>query len=142
MTDLRSCRLNRHRNIPHTLPHWIAWLAFGVGLSGAISLRLILLAKAYRPELIRLFWYMGVCGNMVFFMFRSYITRRRRRLIIDLSLVEKMKDQDNLCPEDYEAIKYLISSLSASKEQWNYAVIFVFSLAAIAWDLWFNMTTP
>ncbi len=142
MTDLRSCRLDGHRNVPHTLPHWVAWLAFGVGLSGAISLRLILLAKAYRPELIRLFWYMGVCGNMVFFMFRSYITRRRRRLIMDLSLMEKMKDPDNLCPEDYEAIKYLISSLSASKEQWNYAVIFVFSMAAIAWDLWFHMTTP
>jgi len=124
------------------LPRLVVWLAFGVGLSGAISLRLILLAKAYRPEFIRLFWYMGVCGNMVFFMFRSYITRRRRRLIMDLSLVEKMKDLDNLCPKDYEAIKYLISSLSASKEQWNYAVIFVFSMAAIAWDLWFNMTTP
>lgn len=61
---------------------------------------------------------------------------------MDLSLVEKMKDLDNLCPKDYEAIKYLISSLSASKEQWNYAVIFVLSMAAIAWDLWFNMTTP
>ncbi len=112
-----------------------------MGLSGAISLRLILVAKAYNPGLIRIFWYLGVCGNMLFFMFRSYITHRRRKLIMDLGLLEKMSDQHNLCPEDYEAIKYLISSLYASKEQWNYAVIFVFSMAAIVWDLWFSMTT-
>ncbi len=61
---------------------------------------------------------------------------------MELRLVEKLKDRNNLRPEDYDAIKYIISSLSASKEQWNYAVIFVFSMAAIAWDLWFSMTSP
>ncbi len=142
MTKANYCQLNANRNIPHTLPKWVTWLAFAVGFTGAISLRLILMAKAYKPELIRLFWYIGVCGNMIFFMFRSYITRKRRRLITNLNLLEKMEDHNSLCPEDYEAIRYLISSLYASKEQWNYAVIFIFSLAAIIWDLWLTMNTP
>ncbi len=139
MREPDHCKLEPGRAIPHTLPNWVTWLAFSVGLTGALSIRLILVAKAYRPEFIRLFWYTGICGNMVFFMFRSYITRRRRKLIADLHLLDKLAGQDRLCPEDYEAIRYLVASLYASKEQWNYAVIFVFSLLAIAWDIWLNL---
>ncbi len=121
--------------VPSRFPGWVTWLAFSVGLTGSISLRLILIAKAYHPELIRLFWYIGVCGNMVFFLFRSFITRRRRRLITGLDLVEKLRSRGRLHPEDYEALRYLVGSLDASKEQWNYLVIFLCSIAAIAWDL-------
>ena len=123
--------------IPASYPNWVTWLAFGIGLTGAISLRLILIAKAYQPELIRVFWYIGVCGNMLFFLFRSYITHRRRRLIAGLGLLKKLQQKDKLCSEDYQALRYLVSSLYLSKERWNYLVISVCSLAAIAWDLIF-----
>ncbi len=121
--------------IPTRYPAWVTWLAFAVGLTGAISLRLILIAKSYRPELVRLFWYMGVCGNMLFFMFRAFITHRRRRLITNLRLQEKLHEENSLCPEDYEALRYLVGSLYTSKERWNYLIIFIFSIMAIAWDL-------
>ncbi len=126
------------REVPNRFPDWVTWTAFGVGLTGALSLRLILLARTYDPGLIRPLWYLGVCGNMLFFMFRSYITHRRRKLITELELLEKLKQEDRLCPEDYTALRYLVASLSASKEQWNYLVIFLFSMAAIAWDLIVN----
>jgi hypothetical protein len=122
--------------VPARFAGWVTWLAFGIGLAGATSLRLILVAKAYHPELIRLFWYIGVCGNMPFFLFRSYITYRRRHLITELGLLEKLEDEGRLCPEDYQALRYLLSSLIASKERWNYVIISILSLAAIAWDLW------
>jgi len=126
---------NGSSKIPTSYPNWVTWLAFGLGLAGSISLRLILIAKAYQPELIRLFWYIGVCGNMLFFFFRSYITHRRRRLIAGLGLIKKLQQKDKLCSEDYQALRYLVSSLYSSKERWNYLVISVCSLAAIAWDL-------
>jgi len=125
-------------NMPKRLPGWVAWLAFAVGFMGAVSLRLILVAKAYKPELIRLFWYLGVVGNMLFFLFRAYITHRRKRLILELNLLQKLKGENGLCPQDYQAIGYVLSSLVASKEMWNYAIIFVFSVLAILWDLWFE----
>lgn len=140
MENAYSCSTGPDRSaVPSRYPEWVTWLAFGVGLTGAISLRLILVAKAYHPELIRLFWYVGICGNMLFFLFRSFITQRRRRLITDLGLLEKLQEQDRLSPEDYKALRYLVSSLHASKERWNYTVIFVCSVAAITWDLWANM---
>ncbi len=121
--------------VPSRFPAWVTWLAFAVGLTGAISLRLILIAKAYRPELVRLLWYVGVCGNMIFFMFRAFITQRRRHLIASLRLREKLREEDSLCPADYEALRYLVESLYISKERWNYLIIFVCSVLAIAWDV-------
>jgi len=136
-TTLNSCSLDPGPGsaVPSRYPAWVIWLAFATGLTGAISLRLILIAKAYRPELVRLLWYLGVCGNMLFFMFRAFITHRRRRLITTLRLQEKLQQENSLCPEDYEALRYLVSSLYASKERWNYAIIFVCSIMAIAWDI-------
>jgi len=127
-------------HVPHRLPSWVTWLAFGVGLTGSISLRLILVAKAYKPELISFFWYVGVCGNMLFFLFRSYITSRRRRAIERLRLLEKLEAKAPLSEEDLKALHYLVSSIKVSKERWNYVVIFVCSLMAIFWDLWLRFS--
>ncbi len=112
-----------HSLIPSKYPTWITWIAFCVGLTGSISLRLILIAKEYNPDLVRLFWYVGVCGNMLFFMFRAFITQRRRRLIATLKLDEKLYGKKALTSEDYMALAYLVASLRTSKERWNYAVI-------------------
>ncbi len=123
---------------PHVLSPWITWAIFALGLVAALSLRLILVAKAYRPELIRALWYMGICGNMIFFFFRSYITYRRRRLITELDLIAKLEQGSPLTRDECNALRYLVKSLYASKERWNYAVISIFSFAAIAWDLFWT----
>jgi len=80
--------------------------------------------------------YLGVCGNMVFFSFRFYVAGRRRRVIEELSLLEKLEAKKPLTPEELRALHYLVSSLKVSKERWNYVIIFTCSLAAIAWDLY------
>ncbi|NPA94308.1 MAG: hypothetical protein GXO58_02635 [Thermodesulfobacteria bacterium] len=122
--------------LPHQMPIWVTWLAFAVGLTGALSLRLILVARLYSPELVRLYWYIGVIGNMLFFLFRTFITWRRRRLIMALNILEKLEKRSSLTERDYVALQYLVSSIYVSKERWNYFVIFFFSILAIAWDLW------
>lgn len=73
---------------------------------------------------------------MVFFSFRFYVAGRRRRVIEELDLLEKLEAHRQLSPQDLAALHYLVSSLKVSKERWNYIIIFTCSLAAIAWDLW------
>ena len=134
--EILACPIDFDKNIiPTRLPNWTIWLAFFIGLSGAISLRLILIAKAYKPEMIRLLWYIAVCCNMAFFLFRTYITNRRRRLIISLNLMEKLNKEESLCPQDFAALRYLIASIYLSKEIYNYLIIFLFSLIAIFVDI-------
>jgi hypothetical protein len=77
---------------------------------------------------------------MLFFLFRSYITNRRRRIIARLRLLEKLEKGNPLSPEDIAALHYIVGSVYISKERWNYLVIFICSLGAIAWDLWFRFT--
>lgn len=127
---------NSSYQMPHKMPTWVTWLAFAVGLTGALSIRLILIARLYNPELVRIYWYIGVIGNMLFFLFRTFITWRRRRLILAMDIMDKLKKRKTLSEQDYVALEYLVSSLYVSKERWNYFVIFFFSMLAIAWDLW------
>ncbi|MBX6422104.1 hypothetical protein [Thermosulfurimonas sp. F29] len=124
--------------VPHRFPAWVSWGAFFLGLTGSISLRLILVAKAYRPQLIDVFWYVGVCGNLVFFLFRAYITSRRRKTIEELHLLEKLGSRRPLSSTDLEALRYIVASVQVSKERWNYLIISLCSLVAILWDLWFR----
>ncbi|MGQ9499234.1 MAG: hypothetical protein ACUVQ6_02500 [Dissulfurimicrobium sp.] len=119
-------------------PAWVTWFVFSIGLVGAVSLRLILVAKPYWPGMIRPLWYIAICGNMLFFLFRAYITQRRKRFISGLCLLDKLQDERSLCPQDYHALRYLVISLNASKEMWNYAIIFVLSVFAILWDIAFG----
>ncbi|UKL13730.1 hypothetical protein [Dissulfurimicrobium hydrothermale] len=135
----RFCPMNPNTNkIPAAFPAWVAWLAFSIGLTGAVFVRLILVAKAYWPDMIRPFWYIAILGNMIFFLFRAFITYRRKGLIARLNLLEKLQNKNSLCPQDYMALRYLITSLYTSKEMWNYAVIFILSILAIVWDLVFG----
>ncbi|MGQ9744651.1 MAG: hypothetical protein ACUVQV_01370 [Dissulfurimicrobium sp.] len=88
-------------------PAWVTWLVFSIGLVGAVSLRLILVAKPYWPGMIRPLWYIAICGNMLFFLFRAYITQRRKRFISGLCLLDKLQDERSLCPQDYHALDTL-----------------------------------
>ena len=50
-------------------------------------------------------------------------------------LIEKVKENACLTDEDREVVLYLLSSVKASLEDVNYAIIFLLSVIAVAADL-------
>ena len=50
-------------------------------------------------------------------------------------LIEKVKENACLTDEDREVVLYLLSSVKASLEDLNYAIIFLLSVIAVAADL-------
>jgi hypothetical protein len=84
---------------------------------------------------VRPVWYFGVIGYMLFFMYRYFISQRRKRTIAHSDIIEKIRDGVALSAEDREAALYLLKSVRASQEDWNYLAIFVLSIIAIALDL-------
>ena len=50
-------------------------------------------------------------------------------------IIEKLRDGRALDADDREAALYLLRSVNKSPEDWNYLVIFVLSIIAIALDL-------
>ncbi|WP_440952126.1 hypothetical protein [Methanococcoides sp. FTZ1] len=106
-------------------------LYFWVGLVSAIALRAIIIADYYNDYVARILFYLGVIGYMAFFAHRYRIAKRRAGVLNELELLNKIEKYETLTKEDIDGLKYIIWSLSVSKERLNYLIIIVFSMIAI-----------
>jgi hypothetical protein len=110
-------------------------LYFYIGLISAILLRSIVIANHYSAFWGKAIWYIGVVGYLWFFTHRYHIAERRIGVVKNLDLLEKVKNRQKLSENDFEGLKYLLCSLSVSKERANYLIISVLSIVAIILSL-------
>ena len=120
---------------PKIIPKPVIVGFFVLGLLSSVAFRAIILLQKYSPAWVRPVWYLGVIGYLLFFMYRYYISQRRKRTIAHSSIIEKISSGVMLNAEEREAALYLLKSVRASQEDWNYFAIFVLSIVAIALDL-------
>jgi len=121
---------------PKIVPKPVIISFFIIGLLSSVAFRAIILLQRYYPNWVRPVWYFGVLGYMAFFMYRYFISQRRKHAIAHSEIIEKISAGAVLSGEDREAALYLLKSVQASQEDWNYLAIFVLSIAAMALDLW------
>jgi len=126
---------------PHTVPRYVIYIFFTLGLISAIAFRAIVILERLEPLWVRPIWYIGVFGYLFFFLYRWRITRKRKRAISKYNLLEKIGSKGELSEEEKEAVLYLLRSIKASPEDINYAVIFILSLLAVAVDIALSLTT-
>lgn len=123
------------KTVPRILPKPIIITFFLLGVLSSVAFRAIILFQKFSPQWVRPVWYFGVIGYMVFFMYRYGISLRRKRIIAQTDIVEKLKEGVALSVKDKEAALYLLKSIQKSREDWNYLAIFILSIVAIALDL-------
>ncbi len=116
-------------------PKAISTLFFFIGLFSAVSFRLIILVQHAHPSYVRIFWYLAVIANLIFFAFRYYISRKRRRAIHEADLIAKLNTNAPLQPSDKDALLYLLTSIERSREGLNYLSISILSIIAMLIDL-------
>ncbi len=109
--------------------------AFILGVLTAIALRALIVFMHVNPDWVRPIWYFAVVGNFFFFYFRFMITQRRKKAIKDFELIKKIKEGKRLTDDEREVTIYLLSSIEKSLENYNYLVIFIFSILAILLDI-------
>lgn len=119
----------------HTLPKSVINFFFVLGIVGAISFRILIFTDRISPALTKIVWYVGVIGYLLFFMFRFYISHKRRTAIVQFKLIEKINSATTLSEDDREVATYIFSSLLKSKENVNYFVIFILSFVVILLDI-------
>ena len=124
---------------PHTVPKYVIYGFFILGLLSAIAFRIIIVFQHIEPTWVRPVWYAGILGYLVFFLYRYSISRKRKNAIKDYDLITKLKDNACLSDKDREIVIYLLSSIQKSMEDLNYYIIFILSILAIAADIIFTM---
>jgi len=113
---------------------------FLLGLSTAIAFRALIVLDHVQPGWVRPVWYFGVLGNFVFFLYRFRVTERRKKVVKEFQLIEKVRSGSSLSSNEREVLVYLLNSIKLSPENINYLVIFLFSLLAIAIDIGLSFT--
>jgi len=127
--------------IPHTLPPFVIYFLFILGIISAIAFRVIIVVQRVEPSWVRPVWYIGTIGYMIFFIYRYYISKKRKMAIERFQLLEKVKSNTCLTHEDRETVIYLLSSIKKSPEDFNYFIIFLLSIMAITIDIYLAIST-
>lgn len=121
--------------LPHTLPAFVINLFFGIGVISAISFRALIIFTHTSPHWFRPVWYLGTIGYLFFFLYRYWISQKRKKAIRHYGLLEKLRGSAPITGEEREVVVYLLSSIAKSREDLNYLIIFFLSFLAVAADL-------
>lgn len=104
---------------------------FWAGIIATIAYRIIIVLNLYNPSWVKIAWYIGTVGFVLYFGHRFNIARKRARLIKEYNLVETIDKADCIDPQKKQILHYLAKTTVTSKSRWNAAAIFFLSIAAL-----------
>ncbi|MBT6691557.1 hypothetical protein HOB10_04460 [Candidatus Parcubacteria bacterium] len=106
---------------------------FWAGVIATLAYRIIIVLNFYNTTWVKISWYIGTVGFIIYFIHRFDISKKRSALIVKHRLREKLDANtlDELNKEDNEALGYILKTLVSSKERYNYYIIFILSGIAL-----------
>ncbi|HUW23634.1 MAG TPA: hypothetical protein VMW39_06365 [bacterium] len=108
-----------------------SWVFFFVALIAVIAIRAVNVVLDFNPLLAKIFWYTGVGGFFVYFMYKFRYDSILHRELGRTKLVDKLLSQDKLSEHDYNVLGTILCKLSSKKDKINYFFIFFFSGLAL-----------
>lgn len=111
---------------------------FWVGVMATLSYRAVIVFNFYSNTLVKISWYIGTIGFIIYYIHRFDIAKKRSRVIVEHGLREKLNHPENLNEADHQALAYILETLVTSKEKWNNYIIFISSGLALLVGLLFD----
>lgn len=104
--------------------NFLRFFFFLSGIIATIAYRIIFLLN---PFWIKVAWYIGTIGFILYFGHRSSIENKRAKLVKDYKLIEVLEKSD-INEKEKKALLYLTKTSLTSKARLNSAFIFFLSL--------------
>ena len=104
---------------------------FWTGIIATVAYRIIVVLNFYDPLWVKIAWYIGTVGFILYFGHRFEVARKRAKLIKDYNLVEAVDNAKFIDSQKKVALHYLVQTSLTSKSRWNSAIIFILSLIAL-----------
>lgn len=113
-------------------PHkkWIRLFYFISGIVATVAYRIIIVLNLYDALYVKVSWYIGTIGFILYFGHRYDVARRRANLIKKYNLV-KIIDDSGIHGDEKQALHYLVQTSLTSKSRWNSAIIFALTSLAL-----------
>ncbi len=114
-------------------PKPLRLLYFWIGLVATFSYRIIIVLNFFEPTWVKIAWYTGTIGFIIYFWSRYKVVKQFSSLIDDEHLIEAVKHTKDISQSQKKALSHIVQTLSTTKAQLNYEIIFILSgLALIA----------
>ena len=111
-------------------PLGLKWIFFWAGVIATFAYRIIIILNFYSPYWVKVFWYIGTSGFILYFGYRFDIQRREKNLIQDYNLLSAVK-KSKLKGKQKKVLEYVIKTNLNSKARWNSLFIFLLSILAL-----------
>ena len=110
----------------------ISWILFFIAITATISIRAVNLVLDTNPLLAKTFWYIGILGFTIFFIYKYRYNNMLQRELKKADLIDKLLRRESLLEQDYDILGTILCKLSSNKDKLNYFFIFLFSALALA----------
>jgi len=111
-------------------PKPIRTFFFLTGIIATIAYRIIIMLNFYSPFWVKIAWYTGTIGFMLYFWHRYTIQKKRAYLVKKYGLIHLARET-KAKGKQKQALEYIVRTTLSSKSQWNSLFIFVLSLLAL-----------
>lgn len=104
---------------------------FWAGIIATLSYRIIIVLNFYSPVWVKIAWYIGTIGFIIYFWHRFDIQKKRADLVLEYKLIEVVEKIKHLEEKQKQALYYTVKTTLTSKARWNSLFIFLLSVAAL-----------
>ena len=104
---------------------------FWLGLIATFAYRIIIVLNFFEPIWVKVAWYVGTIGFIIYFWSRYKVVKRFSSLIHDEGLVGAVEKATNLSADQKKALSHIIETLDTTKARLNYVIIFILSALAL-----------
>ncbi len=112
-------------------PKPLRLLFFWAGIIATLAYRVIIVLNFYSPLWVKIAWYIGTIGFIIYFGHRFDIQRKRAKLVEELKLIEAVEQAKDIDDQKTQALCYLVKTSLTSRSRWNSAFIFFMSVLAL-----------
>lgn len=109
----------------------IRLLYFYLGILATFAYRIIIVLNFYEPVLVKVAWYVGTIGFIIYFWSRYKVVNQFHALIKEEKLVQALKTPCTLTQDQQKALAHIVETLDTTKAQLNYVIIFILSFLAL-----------
>jgi len=114
-------------------PH-LRMIYFIIGIIATVAYRIIIFLNFYDPMWVKVSWYVGTIGFIIYFWHRYDVSQKRAMLVVENDLEKAVRDS-NLKGKQKKAIAYLVKTSRTSKSKINFVMIFGLSVAALIFGI-------
>tara|TARA_Y100000034_G_C6623419_1_gene271864 strand:+ start:99 stop:494 length:396 start_codon:yes stop_codon:yes gene_type:complete len=109
----------------------LRWMFFVIGLVATVAYRIIIILNFYDPLWVKVAWYIGTIGFILYFAYLYNLQHKRAEIAKDYALLSAVKKSKGIKDKQRKALEYLVRSNATSKAKWNSAIIFLLSVLAL-----------